>query len=60
MPRPLLCSLAHNYLEAEACNAVAAVLDKTQITSLKYASYLAQRLTFAWTLCLESTHVNSL
>ena len=56
----LLCSLADNSLRAEGCKAVAAVLDKTQITSLKCASHLAQRLTFAWTLCLESTHVNSL
>ena len=56
----LPCSLADNSLEPEACKAVAAVLDKTQITSLKCASHLAQRLTFAWTLCLESTHVNSL
>ena len=56
----LLCSLARNWLEDEGCKAVAAVLDKTQITSLKCASHLAHRLTFAWTLCLESTHVNSL
>ena len=35
---PLLCSLEYNYLNAEACKAVAAVLDKTQITSLKCAS----------------------
>ena len=34
----LLCSLADNFLEAEGCQAVAAVLDKTQITSLKCAS----------------------
>ena len=56
----LLCSLADNYLRNEGCKAVAAVLDKTQITSLKCASHLAQHLTFAWTLCLEPTHVNSL
>ena len=56
----LLCSLAGNGIGAEGCKAVVAVLDKTQITSLKCASHLAQRLTFAWTLCLESTHVNSL
>ena len=56
----LLCSLANSYLHAEGCKAVAAVLDKTQITSLECASHLAQRLTFAWTLCLESTHVDSL
>ena len=56
----LLCSLAYNELRAEGCKAVVAVLDKTQITSLKCASHLAQRLTFAWTLCLEPTHVNSL
>ena len=37
----LLSSLAHNGLNAEACKAVAAVLDKTQITSLKCASHLA-------------------
>ena len=35
----LLCSLAHNELRAEGCKAVAAVLDKTQITSLKCASH---------------------
>ena len=34
----LLCSLADNRLQAEGCKAVAAVLDKTQITSLKCAS----------------------
>ena len=34
----LLCSLAGNGLRAEGCKAVAAVLDKTQITSLKCAS----------------------
>ena len=56
----LLCSLEKCYIGVEGCKAVAAVLDKTQITSLKCASHLAQRLTFAWTLCLESTHVNSL
>ena len=56
----LPCSLAFDLLGPEGCKAVAAVLDKTQITSLKCASHLAQRLTFAWTLCLESTHVNSL
>ena len=33
----LLCSLANNELQAEGCKAVAAVLDKTQITSLKCA-----------------------
>ena len=57
----LPCSLANNGLGLgpEGYKAVAAVLDKTQITSLKCASHLAQRLTFAWTLCLESTHVNS-
>ena len=33
----LLCSLAHNFLGAEGCKAVAAVLDETQITSLKCA-----------------------
>ena len=47
----LLCSLADNMLRAEGCKAVAAVLDKTQITSLKCASHFAQPLTFAWTLC---------
>ena len=56
----LPCSLAGNNLKPEGCKAVVAVLDKTQITSLKCASHLAQRLNFAWTLCLESTHVNSL
>ena len=40
-------SLARNGLNAEASKAVAAVLDKTQITSLKCASHPAQRLTFA-------------
>ena len=44
---PLLCSLEKNRLGAEGCKVVAAVLDKTQITSLKCASHLAQRLTFA-------------
>ena len=34
----LLCSLTLNELRAEGCKAVAAVLDKTQITSLKCAS----------------------
>ena len=34
----LLCSLAKNDLRAEGCKVVAAVLDKTQITSLKCAS----------------------
>ena len=34
----LTCSLAGNSLNAEACKAVAAVLDKTQITSLECAS----------------------
>ena len=34
----LLCSLARNNLNAEGCMAVAAVLDKTQITTLKCAS----------------------
>ena len=42
--RPLLYSLARNMLGPEGCKAVAAVLDKTQITSLKCASHLAQRL----------------
>ena len=56
----LLCSLERCDIGVDGCKAVAAVLDKTQITSLKCASHLAQRLTFAWTLCLESTHVNSL
>ena len=34
----LLCSLAGNGIGAKGCKAVAAVLDKTQITSLKCAS----------------------
>ena len=34
----LLCSLADNSLFPEGCKAVAAVLDKTQIMSLKCAS----------------------
>ena len=34
----LLCSLANNCLMPKGCKAVAAVLDKTQITSLKCAS----------------------
>ena len=34
----LSCSLANNLLQAEGCKAIAAVLDKTQITSLKCAS----------------------
>ena len=34
----LLCSLADNELYRDGCMAVAAVLDKTQITSLKCAS----------------------
>ena len=48
----LLCSLADNDLLGEGCEAVVAVLDKTQITSLKCASHLAWCLNFAWTLCL--------
>ena len=35
---PLLCSLANNGIGPKGCKAVAAVLDKTQITSLKCAS----------------------
>ena len=34
----LLCSLEKCYIGVEGCKAVAAVLDKTQITSLKCAS----------------------
>ena len=34
----LPCSLTNNLLGPEGCKAVAAVLDKTQITSLKCAS----------------------
>ena len=34
----LLCSLADNRLKPEGCKVVAAVLDKTQITSLKCAT----------------------
>ena len=41
----LSCSLANNELGPEGCKAVSAVLGKTQITSLKCASLLAQRLT---------------
>ena len=57
--RPLLYSLAGNVFGPEGCKTIAAVLDKTQITSLKCASHLAQRLTlrarcaFAW-LCVSS------
>jgi len=40
-------SLANNGLDAGGCEAVAAVLDKTQITSLKCAVQPAQRLPFA-------------
>ena len=48
----LLCSLANNMLRAEGCMAVAAVLNKTQITSLKCASPTpSQRLNLAWALC---------
>ena len=36
--RSLLNSLEGNYLQAEGCKAIVAVLDKTQITSLKCAS----------------------
>ena len=36
----LLCSLAGNSVGVEGCKAVAAVLDKTQITSLKCAATL--------------------
>ena len=43
----LLCSLAGIELGAEGCKAVAAVLDKTQITSLKCAVQPAQRPPFA-------------
>ena len=35
----LPCSLADNRLKSEGCKAVAAVLDKTQIKSLKCASH---------------------
>ena len=35
----LLCSLAGNNLASGGCQVVAAVLDKTQITSLKCASH---------------------
>ena len=49
---PLLSSLAGNNLRVEGCKVVAAVLDKTQITSLKCASHRSQCLNFAWTLCL--------
>ena len=44
---PLLCSLAGNYLGVAGCKAVAAVLDKTQITSLKCAKPTPPS---AWTL----------
>ena len=48
--RPLLLdSLAGNRLGPEGCKVVAAVLDKSQITSLKCASHPAQCLIFAWT-----------
>ena len=43
----LLCSLVNNYIGDEGCNAVAAVLNKTQITSLKCASPTPPS---AWTL----------
>ena len=43
----LLCSLERNGLGATGCKAVAAVLDKTQITSLKCAAQPAQRPPFA-------------
>ena len=48
----LLSSLARNNLYPEGCTAVAAVLDKTKITSLKCASHPTQCLNLAWTLCL--------
>ena len=48
----LPCSLANNLLRAEGCKAVAAVLDKTQITSLKCTSHPTQRLNLEWILCL--------
>ena len=36
---PLLCSLENNGIDVEGCKAVASVLDKTQIKSLKCASH---------------------
>ena len=51
--RSLPCSLAGNRLGPEGCKVVAAVLDKTQITSLKCApAHPSQHLNLAWTLCL--------
>ena len=48
----LPCSLADNQLQVNGCKAIAAVLDKTQITSLKCtspcASHLAQRLSLTF------------
>ena len=46
----LLCSLAQNKLRAKGCKAVAAVLTKTQITSLKCASPIPPS---AWTLHMD-------
>ena len=34
----LPCSISNNVIQAEGCKAVVAVLDKTQITSLKCAT----------------------
>ena len=48
VPFSLLCSLRGNDLLPEGCKVIAAVLAKTQITSLKCASHPAQRLNFAW------------
>ena len=47
----LLRSLAGNDIGVEGCKVITAVLDKTQIKSLKCASRPAKRSTFAWTLC---------
>ena len=48
----LLCSLACCYIGDKGCKVVAAVLDKTQITSLKCASHPTQCLNCAWTLSM--------
>ena len=48
----LLRSLEKCNIGVEGCKAIATVMDKTQITTLKCASHPSQRrLDFAWTLC---------
>ena len=52
MPRPLLYSLESNSLGPEGCKVVTAVLDKTQITSLKCASHTLPSAQTMHVLCV--------